>query len=242
MLTHVVSFTFVDAEDRHEAKARLEALPPQIDGHRHAHRGARRRRRPGRLAPRPHHHARRRRGPAGLPDPPGARGVRRLGAPPALGQDGRRLRVLGPRSRRTPGGTVVGRRRPARSLGLVQRVGSPGEARHVGRVQLARPAHQLRERQPDVDQRVERHEDGQRLEPRRRQHARRQQDPAQEAQPPVASPRRVGMAHVAPAGPAAQQDVEQRAHEHRLQEQVVEQLREHDAGRAGAPPSPRARP
>ena len=31
MLTHVVSFTFVDADDRHEAKARLEALPPQIE-------------------------------------------------------------------------------------------------------------------------------------------------------------------------------------------------------------------
>jgi hypothetical protein len=30
VLTHVVSFTFSDAEDRHEAKARLEALPPQI--------------------------------------------------------------------------------------------------------------------------------------------------------------------------------------------------------------------
>ena len=31
MLTHVVSFTFTDAEDRHEAKARLEALPSQIE-------------------------------------------------------------------------------------------------------------------------------------------------------------------------------------------------------------------
>ena len=31
MLTHVVSFTFADADDRHEAKARLEALPPQIE-------------------------------------------------------------------------------------------------------------------------------------------------------------------------------------------------------------------
>ena len=30
MLTHVVSFTITDAEDRHEARARLEALPPQI--------------------------------------------------------------------------------------------------------------------------------------------------------------------------------------------------------------------
>ena len=31
MLTHVVSFTFTDAEDRLEARARLEALPPQIE-------------------------------------------------------------------------------------------------------------------------------------------------------------------------------------------------------------------
>ena len=31
MLTHVVSFTFTDAEDRHEAQARLESLPPHID-------------------------------------------------------------------------------------------------------------------------------------------------------------------------------------------------------------------
>ena len=31
MLTHVVSFTFTDAEDRHEAQARLEALPPYIE-------------------------------------------------------------------------------------------------------------------------------------------------------------------------------------------------------------------
>ena len=31
MLTHVVSFTFTAAEDRHEAQARLEALPPYID-------------------------------------------------------------------------------------------------------------------------------------------------------------------------------------------------------------------
>jgi hypothetical protein len=31
VLTHVVSFTFTDAEDRHEAQARLEALPPDID-------------------------------------------------------------------------------------------------------------------------------------------------------------------------------------------------------------------
>ncbi|HSN06331.1 MAG TPA: Dabb family protein [Candidatus Angelobacter sp.] len=30
MLTHVVSFTFVEAEDRHEGRARLEALPAQI--------------------------------------------------------------------------------------------------------------------------------------------------------------------------------------------------------------------
>ena len=30
MLTHVVSFTFTDPEDRHEAKSRLEALPPRI--------------------------------------------------------------------------------------------------------------------------------------------------------------------------------------------------------------------
>ena len=30
MLTHVVSFTFTDAEDRLEARARLEALPPHI--------------------------------------------------------------------------------------------------------------------------------------------------------------------------------------------------------------------
>jgi hypothetical protein len=31
MITHVVSFTFTDAEDRHEAQARLEALPPSIE-------------------------------------------------------------------------------------------------------------------------------------------------------------------------------------------------------------------
>jgi len=31
VLTHVVSFTFTDAEDRHEAQARLEALPPYIE-------------------------------------------------------------------------------------------------------------------------------------------------------------------------------------------------------------------
>jgi len=31
MLTHVVSFTFTDPEDRHEAQARLEALPPYIE-------------------------------------------------------------------------------------------------------------------------------------------------------------------------------------------------------------------
>jgi hypothetical protein len=31
VLTHVVTFTFTDAEDRHEAQARLEALPPCID-------------------------------------------------------------------------------------------------------------------------------------------------------------------------------------------------------------------
>jgi hypothetical protein len=31
MITHVVSFTFTDAEDRHEAQARLEALPPYIE-------------------------------------------------------------------------------------------------------------------------------------------------------------------------------------------------------------------
>lgn len=31
MLTHVVSFTFTEPEDRHEAQTRLEALPPQID-------------------------------------------------------------------------------------------------------------------------------------------------------------------------------------------------------------------
>ena len=31
MLTHVVTFTFTDAEDRHEAQARLEALPPSIE-------------------------------------------------------------------------------------------------------------------------------------------------------------------------------------------------------------------
>jgi len=31
VLTHVVSFTFTDPEDRYEAQARLEALPPHID-------------------------------------------------------------------------------------------------------------------------------------------------------------------------------------------------------------------
>ena len=31
MLTHVVSFTFTDPEDQHEAQARLEALPPYIE-------------------------------------------------------------------------------------------------------------------------------------------------------------------------------------------------------------------
>ena len=31
MLTHVVSFTFTDAEDRYEARARLEALPALIE-------------------------------------------------------------------------------------------------------------------------------------------------------------------------------------------------------------------
>ena len=31
MLTHVVSFTFSDPQDRLEAQARLEALPPQIE-------------------------------------------------------------------------------------------------------------------------------------------------------------------------------------------------------------------
>ena len=31
MLTHVVSFTFTDAEDRYEAQARLEALPALIE-------------------------------------------------------------------------------------------------------------------------------------------------------------------------------------------------------------------
>jgi hypothetical protein len=31
MITHVVSFTFTDPEDRHEAQARLEALPPYIE-------------------------------------------------------------------------------------------------------------------------------------------------------------------------------------------------------------------
>jgi hypothetical protein len=31
VLTHVVTFTFTDAEDRHEAQARLVALPPAIE-------------------------------------------------------------------------------------------------------------------------------------------------------------------------------------------------------------------
>lgn len=31
MLTHVVSFTFADPEDRHEARARLEAMPARIE-------------------------------------------------------------------------------------------------------------------------------------------------------------------------------------------------------------------
>jgi len=31
VLTHVVSFTFTDAEDRYEARARLEALPALIE-------------------------------------------------------------------------------------------------------------------------------------------------------------------------------------------------------------------
>jgi len=31
VLTHVVSFTFTDAEDRYEAQARLEALPALIE-------------------------------------------------------------------------------------------------------------------------------------------------------------------------------------------------------------------
>lgn len=31
MLTHVVSFTFTDAEDRLEARSRLEAMPAQIE-------------------------------------------------------------------------------------------------------------------------------------------------------------------------------------------------------------------
>ena len=31
MLTHVVSFTFADPEDRHEAQARLQALPGQVE-------------------------------------------------------------------------------------------------------------------------------------------------------------------------------------------------------------------
>jgi len=31
VLTHVVSFTFADPEDRHEAQARLQALPGQVE-------------------------------------------------------------------------------------------------------------------------------------------------------------------------------------------------------------------